>query len=135
MNRLLDHAKSELEKAGLFDKDSDYAGMIGKAVMKLVEAHSEEGHSGGSHYLVLQAFNRVINFKTLSPLTADPKEWVEIERDKLGEGEGKLWQSTRQSSCFSRDRGNTWYDIDDPKSKATRAEMALRRKKERRKPA
>lgn len=35
---LKDHAKRELALAGLFDKDSDYAGMIGHAVMKMIES-------------------------------------------------------------------------------------------------
>jgi hypothetical protein len=129
VSNLLKHAEYELKKAGWFNKGSDYDGMIGKAVMRLMKVHAKEGHSGGSHALVLQVFNTVANFKTLSPLTADPKEWMEIGSTKLN-GE-KVWQSTRQHSCFSNNGGKTWYDIDDPKSRATRAEMARRRQQQK----
>ena len=121
MNNLMKHAKFELTKAGMFDKDADYGGAIAKAVMRLVRTHAKEHHSGGSHAVTLQLFNSVINFKTLTVLTSYPKEWMEVD-------EGQLWQNRRQSSCFSTDGGKTWYDIDGPKSKAIRAEMALRRK-------
>lgn len=61
-----ENAKRNLELAGLFDKDSDYGGMIGNAVMKLVETHLNEGHSGFSHQLTLNVFNKVINDKALT---------------------------------------------------------------------
>lgn len=41
-------AKKYLKEAGLFDKDTLYAGELGKSVMRLVETHSAEGHSGNS---------------------------------------------------------------------------------------
>lgn len=113
MSRLVEHAEREMKLAGLYDADADYGGMIPEAVMKLVKVHSEEGHSGGSHGLVLQIFNRVANFKTLTPVTNDPAEWFEV-------GNG-TWQNNRQSSCFSEDGGKTYNDIDanDPRAKMT----------------
>ena len=59
-------AKRNLELAGLFDKDSDYNGMIGKAVMKLVDVHCNEGHSGFSHGLTIHVFNEVIKGHALT---------------------------------------------------------------------
>ena len=106
MGKLLEHAKRELELVGLFDDDSDYDGMIGHAVMKMVEVFSGEGHSGFSAMMTLDVFCRVAKFKTLTPLTNDPDEWMEISDD------GEL-QSTRCSSCFSNDNLQTYYDIDD----------------------
>jgi hypothetical protein len=113
MSRLIKHAEQEMKAAGLYDKDADYEGAIPEAVMKLVRAHIEERHSGASHALTLEIFNRVINFKTLTPLTNSPDEWIEV-------GE-KTWQNTRQSSCFSEDGGKTYHDIyaKDPKAKVT----------------
>lgn len=51
-------AKKYLEDVGAFDKEGMYGGMIGDSVMKLVEAHSEEGHitSARSSVLVNEAF-------------------------------------------------------------------------------
>jgi len=106
MNNLIKHAENEMKLAGLYDKDSDYGGMIPKAVMALVKAHSEQGHSGGSHHLVLSIFNQVVNFKSLTPPTNNPSEWMEVES-------GKTWQNIRQSTCFSEDGGKTYYDIDE----------------------
>lgn len=34
---IIEFAKNELEIAGMFDKDSDYNGMIGDAVMELIK--------------------------------------------------------------------------------------------------
>jgi len=105
--RLIEHAKSELTRAGLFDKDSDYAGMVGNAVMKLVEAHASEGHSGFSSSYVLMIFNLVVNFKALTPITDAPEEWTNVTTE--------LWQSNRQSDLFSKDSGKTYYSINDEK--------------------
>lgn len=111
---LIEHAEREMRLAGLYDKDADYGGMIPDAVMKLVKAHSEEGHSGGSHGIVLQIFNRVINYKTLTPIGSTPDEWFKHDYQTAG---ADCWQNTRQSSVFSEDGGKTWYDLDDPEKK------------------
>lgn len=103
------HAKKEMELAGLYDRNADYDGNIPEAVMALVEAHSKWGHSGGSHYVTLEIFNKLINYKTLTPINSDPTTWVEVSQG--------LWQSNRQGTCFSENGGQTWYDIDDPEKK------------------
>lgn len=109
MSNLVKHAENEMRKAGLYGPGTEYGGMIPEAVMALVKAHAAQGHSGGSHAVVLEIFNKVVNFKTLTEITSDPSEWNEV-------GSG-VWQSNRQSSMFSRDGGKTWYDIDDPEKK------------------
>jgi len=48
-----------LELAGWMSKDSDYEGMIGEAVKKLLLEHAKEGHSGASHYQTVALFNVV----------------------------------------------------------------------------
>lgn len=112
MSHLEQHAERELRAAGLFDADGDYNGGIGPAVMKLIRAITGDGHSGGSAQLTLAAFNRVVQFKTLTPLTSSPDEWMEIGEDKLADSTVPVWQSIRQPSCFSNDGGKTYYDID-----------------------
>lgn len=114
MSRLIEHAEYEMRRAGFYDQDSDYGGMIPEAVIRLVRAHSEEEHSGGSHALTMALFNKVINFKVLSPITSDPTEW--IDRTEISGG-NPTWQNNRQSSVFSQDGGKTWYDIDDKEKK------------------
>ena len=117
MSNLVKHAEREMRAARLYDKDADYGGMIPDAVMALVKVHSEQGHSGMSHALTLKIFNRVIEYKTLTPITNDPAEWMQIQDEVLAPDQRKdgLWQNRRQVSCFSSDGGKTYYDIDDKK--------------------
>jgi mRNA degradation ribonuclease J1/J2 len=61
-----DWAIRNLELAGWFKSDSDYGGMIGKAVKKLLLVHSQEGHSGASHYLTVGLFHAVAGGKALT---------------------------------------------------------------------
>lgn len=111
MSNLIDHAAKELKLAGLFDKDSDYNGMLGDAVLDLVKVFSKQGHSGFSAHQTLKIFNQVANYKPLTPIGTTKEEWINVS-DMSGE---KLWQNSRRSTTFSRDGGKTWYDIDDPK--------------------
>lgn len=111
---LVAHAEREMRLAGLYDADADYDGMISEAVMKLVRAHSEEGHSGFSSALTLQIFNKVVNFKNLAPITSDPQDWMEVGNDPDGT---TVYQCKRASTLFSVDGLKTWYDIDDPEKK------------------
>lgn len=55
-----------LELAGWLKPESDYNGMIGEAVKKLLKTHSDEGHSGHSHYITLALFNTVARGEALT---------------------------------------------------------------------
>jgi len=115
-SKMTDWARNELQMAGLFDKDSDYEGMLGEAVMELVDKFSEQGHSGFSAEMTASIFDRLIHWKPLSELTNDPSEWNEIgEQNPLRtlSGTGKLYQSRRSPSCFSEDGGLTYYDLEE----------------------
>lgn len=110
---LVDYATSELRRAGWFEEDSDYGGLVGPAVVKMVEQFAEEGHSGYSANLCLALFKRVAAFKPLTALK-NPMETGEYQ-DVSGYSQTspmKTLQSTRLSSVFSEDGGKTWYDID-----------------------
>lgn len=123
MSNLETHAETELRRSGLFDKDSDYDGMIGEAVMVLVRVFASQGHSGMSARIVLDVFDRVAHFKPLTGITSDPAEWMAVA-DAMQDGSPAVWQSTRQHSCFSNDGGKTYYDIDagDDRAVKTSAE-------------
>jgi hypothetical protein len=101
MSNLETFAKSELERAGMFSPDSDYSGMMGDAVMKMVKLFADEGHSGFSASLAINLFERVARFEPLTPLTGTDDEWMEI-----GEGE---YQNVRCSHVFKNKDGA--YDI------------------------
>lgn len=82
-----EEAKRNLELAGLFDKDSDYGGMIGDAVMKLVNCHLDEGHSGFSHELTLHIFNKVIKGHALTAKYWDERKvfMEKFSEENMGE--------------------------------------------------
>lgn len=105
-------AENELRVAGLFDADSDYDGMVGPAVMALVNVFVRQGHSGYSASLVSDIFYNLANWKPLNPLTNRPDEWLYVEQAVWGET-GGIWQSKRSPDCFSKDGGKTYYSIGD----------------------
>lgn len=107
MSNLLEFARDEMRRAGLYDADADYGpGEIAKCVEAMTTAFSSFGHSGMSAEMTLDVFDKVARFKPLTPITSNPDEWMEV-------GEG-MWQSRRSPSVFSKDGGQTWYDLDAP---------------------
>jgi hypothetical protein len=65
MSNLIDHANTELKKHGMFDKDSDYDGMLGEGVLELVTTFANQGHSGYSAMLTREMFYKLSNFEEL----------------------------------------------------------------------
>lgn len=104
---LLGHATEELGRAGLLDPDSDYEGMIGRAVLDLIRVFATEGHSGSSASVTIDLFSRLARFDVLTSLTAHPSEWMEV-------GTG-VFQNRRKPSVFWRAGEESWYDLDAPK--------------------
>lgn len=101
---LKEHAKKELELAGLFDKDSDYGGMLAEAVMELIEVFSKQGHSGASAPRVLGLFKVLGNYGNLSPLTGHNDEWNDV-------GNG-VFQNKRASAVFKENSSDKAYYLD-----------------------
>jgi len=90
----------ELKLAGLFDEDSDYDGMIGKAVQELLEVFGEQGHSGFSAQRVAFIFHELVKGNTLTSIKEDDKNWIEIGEE--------TFQNTRCSALF-KDKKGTYY--------------------------
>lgn len=82
----------ELKRADLFDKDSNYGGMLGEAVKELLLVFQKQGHSGSSAQMTALLFYKLVKGEPLSPLTNDPAEWNEVTPGIL--------QSNRISHCF-----------------------------------
>ena len=101
-DNLIRHARRELEIAGLFKADSDYAGMLGESTSNLMKLFSLEGHSGFSAVMQTSLFQKVSRFEPLTPLTGADDEWNEV-------GEG-YWQNRRCSHVF-KDADGRAYDI------------------------
>ena len=56
---LLERTKEQVKAKGLLDKDSDYGGALGKAIIELMEVFCKQGHSGASAGFVLEAFHKL----------------------------------------------------------------------------
>ena len=98
---LLDYAKSELDR---IHKDED--GMqerINNDILEIVKVFEDQGHSGFSAGYAINALERLLNFKPLTPLTGEDDEWQEIDR----RGPVRTFQNKRLSSLFmdKRDDG------------------------------
>ena len=104
MSNLAKHAESELELAGLFDKDSDYAGGLGEAVMELIHVFAAQGHSGASAGLTIRLFSEVAAYHTLTPLHGKDDEWCEVSDG--------MFQNKRNSAVFKDVVDNKPYYID-----------------------
>jgi hypothetical protein len=95
-------AYNELHRAGLFDKDSDYGGEEGPAVMELVQTFADQNHSGYSAALVIDLLSKVLAYKPILPLTGSDDEWVDISE----ESGYPLWQNKRCPSVFKSEDGS-----------------------------
>jgi len=106
---LIDHAKLELQMAGLFDMDSDYEGAIGRAVLELIEVFAKQGHSGMSAPYVADLFKRLAMYEPLLPITGKDDEWGDVRNI----GDGKPWyQNKRCSALFKDGKDGKPYYID-----------------------
>lgn len=110
-SELITHARYELTKAGLFDADSDYNGMLAPAVMEIIEVFSKQGHSGYSASMVIALTQKLMRYENITPLTEDPDEWMLV--DGGGDIDTPLYQSRRRSDAFSHDGGKTYYFVDN----------------------
>lgn len=104
---LISYAKKELEIAGLFDKDSDYNGLLGHAIMELIEVFSKQDHSGFSASIVIDVFKKLASYKPLQPLTGKDNEWV-----NGGMLEDNMYQNIRNSAVFKDSKDGKPYFID-----------------------
>jgi hypothetical protein len=105
---LVDHAKVELEIAGLLNEEGDfYGGMTGKAVLELMEVFAKQGHSGMSAPIVADLFQKLANYKQLGPITGRDEEWGPI--DDYGNGNPNQ-QNKREYGLFKYADGKVTYN-------------------------
>lgn len=97
-SNLVNHAKRELSRL-----NNDEA--FNACIINAVAAFAQYGHSGGSASVAIPLLNDLLQFKNVTPLTDDPKEWNEVG--------AKTWQSSRNPEAFSEDGGKTYYLLSD----------------------
>lgn len=112
---LVGHAKRELELAGLFDKDSDYDGMLGDAALGIIKTFASQGHSGYSAGIVSDIVNKLMRYETLTK--NDHEEYNDVS-ECSGLPEGSMFQDKRNPSWFSNDGGKSWYNVNELKSES-----------------
>lgn len=105
---LAEHAERELRRTGWLDGENVQSG---QAMLGAVREFATGGWSGGSAPFGAGIVSDLLQFKALTPLTDDPDEWNHIAEPIAGRPD--LWQSVRDSSCFSNDGGRTYHDIDE----------------------
>lgn len=106
---LVQHAETEIKKAALDSPESDYEGMLGNEILRIVRTFSEAGHSGGSAAMTIAALEKLLRYEPLTPLTSDPDEWMQVQGPSTQFPESEdLWQSRRNPAAFSKDGGATW---------------------------
>ena len=97
---LISFAKEELERIGYnpnTDPNSeDINDCAVTCILELLETFVKQEHSNFSANYVLKIFNKLVNFKPLSPLTGEDDEWMEICNNK----DEIIYQNKRHFSVF-----------------------------------
>lgn len=101
-SNLTRYARDELQRAGLFDSDSDYGGDLGRGTLALAKMFALEGHSGYSAAMSIAMAEKVLRFQPLTPLTGADDEWNEV-------GPG-VFQNNRCFRVFKNGKDGEAYD-------------------------
>ena len=102
MSNLLKHAERELKFIGYDGKD-EYNNMAKAAIMELLTTFANQGHSGFSANYIVNLFNKLAKYETLSPLKGNDDEWNDVS-DMIGDRK-TLFQNNRDGRVFKNDDG------------------------------
>ena len=102
MSNLLKHADRELKFIGYDGKD-EYNNMAKAAIMELLTTFANQGHSGFSANYIVNLFNKLAKYETLSPLKGNDDEWNDVS-DMSGDRK-TLFQNNRDGRVFKNDDG------------------------------
>jgi hypothetical protein len=95
---LVEHARRELQLIG---EEPDVTEWYCRVITEFASA----GHSGGSAAVAIPVLHELLQFHPLTPLTADPAEWINQSKPSGY----PLWQNRRDSRAFSADGGKTYW--------------------------
>lgn len=109
MSNLINHALNEFKASGWTTEDGNFEDEVRQTVCKdvlaLLEAFSNQMHSGFSAPYVIDLFSKLANFEPLGPLTGEDWEWVDVSE----ESGYPLYQNKRSSRVFKNADGA--YDV------------------------
>ena len=99
LNNLQHHAQKEFDIMG-WPGDCELQTIICDHLIELLGALGGHGHSGTSHFYLLDLFEKLARFQPISPLTGEPDEWIEVT--------DILFQNKRDSEVFKEDGKAYW---------------------------
>jgi hypothetical protein len=102
-SNLLAHAEREMRRAHVEDD-------VQPSLLQAIAAFRSYGHSGGSSSVCIPLLNDLLNFRSLTPLTDDPDEWIDHTEFCAGD---PTFQNNRNSEAFSKDGGKTYYVLSE----------------------
>lgn len=108
MSNLIDHAKRELDAAGIVGTDDGPDKWMRDALLELLEVFSNQGHSGFSAPICISTFAKLAKFEPLVPLTGADNEWTHVH----GMHESGVWQNKRAGNVFKDDLIGRAYQMD-----------------------
>lgn len=94
----------------------------------LLELMEKQGLSDASRNIVISLFDKLAQYKTLSPLTNNPDEWINVS--SLSQ---VCWQSKRIPSCFTYNF-ITYHDVDADENYNIRTENGTEIRERKHKP-
>lgn len=94
VSNLVLHARREMEILGCNQEDIEQ-------MVVIIRAFADVGSSGGQASWIIPILHDLLQFKNLTPLSDDPKDWIQHEPN--------MWQSCRRSDAFSPDGGKSYY--------------------------
>lgn len=96
-SNLVAHAIRELDIIGETSYEDP---SMRKCILDIVRTFAEQGHSGFSAGHAVALLDRLLRFQPLSPITDNPRDWMEVGPE--------VWQCVRDGECFSTDGGKTY---------------------------
>lgn len=108
-SNMVKFASDELDRAGLFDPESDYNGTVGRASMDLVSVLASYRPSGGMAGAIRVVFSALSNFEPLG--FSDHSTWEDMSH-LVDLPEGTFLQDSRDSRWMSNNGGKSWFHVD-----------------------
>jgi hypothetical protein len=99
---LVEHARTELQRSGDFDRDPIKATVV-MALISVVDAFVSTGEISAVE--LVDPLSVLLHHSTLTPLSDDPGEWA----DRSSRTGKHLWQSRRNPNAFSHNGGASYF--------------------------